>query len=315
MNDDHLFAKFVAESGDALLRYGFVLSGNPTPLGDRLAVQDPGEGLAMLLWFARNEKGDTLFCTAGQSRSGGGAYGCNEPDEESMPTVVGSTNLIAEKVLYYGLTKSEVTAVTTLVVGGGKIPSRVEHPAGTPWAIWTATVPRTTRIDAFEFTDAQSQVTERKKEYGHLSEEFTAEPVGPAATLPHDLVATLVKTPDETLIWRLDGDVIGQHLVRAKDLLTNMGGDRYPVSMQDRGAHWFGITDSRTARVDMIAPDGTASTAATRRNPWNIDVRLFSGVHQRTKDIYAEGFELVGYDEAGTVLWRESQPAVTPLWR
>ncbi|GAA0983556.1 SigE family RNA polymerase sigma factor [Acrocarpospora macrocephala] len=34
MNDDHLFAKFVAESGDALLRYGFVLSGNPHDAAD-----------------------------------------------------------------------------------------------------------------------------------------------------------------------------------------------------------------------------------------------------------------------------------------
>ncbi|GIH25599.1 DNA-directed RNA polymerase sigma-70 factor [Acrocarpospora phusangensis] len=34
MNDDHPFAEFVAEWGDALLRYGYVLSGNPHDAAD-----------------------------------------------------------------------------------------------------------------------------------------------------------------------------------------------------------------------------------------------------------------------------------------
>ncbi|GIH25600.1 hypothetical protein Aph01nite_39100 [Acrocarpospora phusangensis] len=284
-----------------------------TPLGRRLIVLDPSEDAPMLLWFARDAKGATLFCTANRNRAGGSFYGCDEAARSSIG--VGSTSVIAGEVLYYGATDADVTSMAAVAADGKKIPGTVTRVDGTPWRIWTVTVPGLAAIGSFELTGARGQVVNRIEHHGSVAGELTAPPVGPAEEMPHGLVVTLVTTPDETLIWRLNGQPMSMNLVRPADLLTDLGGHAFPVSMTSRGARWYGIAQAGTARVDLVLPDGTTATATARPDRWGIGVSLFSGVYRHGTDIYQEGFELVGYDEAGTVLWRDPQPAVPPLWQ
>ena len=118
--------------------------------------------------------------------------------------------------------------------------------------------------------------------------------------------------PDKTLVWSVDGKDVGVSVARDEDVRDYLdGGTR--VQFQEREGRWFGFAGPDTAKVELVFADGTSTSAAAVTDPWNLGVRLFAGTHQRTEDIYLEGFQVVGYDESGTEIWRDPHPAQKPL--
>ncbi|WP_214410346.1 hypothetical protein [Sphaerisporangium fuscum] len=288
---------------------------NRTPFGERLVVENTAQRRPMLMWFAKDGNGRALFCAIVRTRGGGGSGSCEGAgsDVASLPSDVMVTSP-ADPSFRYGTCRDDVTGVSGITADGGRIPGRVQRPAGAPRGIWTVSVPAETRVTSFEFTGAQGQVLGGVKEQPVAYPEAEARPVGAVERMPHGMTAGLVNTPDETVVWRLDGDMAGMHLVRPKDLLSGMDGGKSPVEMTERDGHWFGIADARTAKVELVFADRSTSAAVTRSDPWRIGFRLFSGLHKRSGDIYREGFEVVGYDAAGAEIWREPHPRETPAW-
>ncbi|MEU0566227.1 hypothetical protein ABZ297_12640 [Nonomuraea sp. NPDC005983] len=292
-----------------------------TLLGDRLPVDDPSTGRPTLLWLARatDTKGDTgtVFCEAVSERGGQWASCGSVIDDEAQATFQGSTEgwPASGDVLYFGASRDQVAAVSAVAEDGARIPGKVQRPGDAPRKIWTVSAPSKTEVTAFEFTDAGGKVLARvKKEDDSPVPEATAEPVAPTMKMPGGLVAGIYETPDRTLIWKRDGKAIGVQLVRAKDLMKDLGGKSRPVELVADQGNWFGIADSRTARVALVFPDGRSATAETRPDPWHIGVTLFSGTHERAGEIYLDGFQVVGYDRVGVEIWREDHPAEEPAW-
>ncbi|MEV0974884.1 hypothetical protein [Microtetraspora glauca] len=298
-----------------------------TALGDRLILDNPSEHRPMLLWFAKTTDAQgvagTAFCTATQSRDGGSDASCGNvlidtrpQEEQAWEEGATASWPLPEAVLYYGVAREGVAGVSAVAEDGSTVVGRLQRPEGAPLSIWTVSVPSKAHITAFTFTDTEGRVIERvKKQTDHLGPEANSNPLGSAMRMPGGLTANAYETPDKTLIWTLDGQEVGIHLVRSKDLMTDMGDRKYPVEFRDHGDRWFGVTTAQTTRVALIFKDGRRVTADTRADPWKIGVRLFSGSYRRPGDIYLEGFQLVGYNEAGAAIWREYHPAQKPLWQ
>ncbi|SEU32709.1 hypothetical protein [Nonomuraea wenchangensis] len=283
------------------------LAGKP-PLGDRLVEDDPALGGAVELWYARRSDGALAFCRLYRVRTGGSMSSCNARPVDGNASLEGATETWPppEKTLYYGTAGDRVTGVRAVSAAGDRTPGQIRRPKGAPRAIWTVTLPASTRVTGFEFTDARGMTVATAAHTPLTVPEATAEPVGTVLRLGGGLSANVFDVPDRTLIWRLDGDPVAADLVRAKDLLRDLGGRRIPVLLHEHERRWFGVVaDVRTTEVELVFPDGRKATAAARKDPWGIGVRLFAGRHGRDGDIYRKGFEVVGYDAAGRELWRE----------
>lgn len=282
------------------------LEGRP-PIGERVIIDNPSENRPIELWFTRAASGAVHLCVRMRSREGGGISFCGDDPVTGPASLQGSTESWPprESVLYYGASGDEVKAVTAVTAQGARTPGKIQRPAGAPQAIWRVTVPSTSEVSSFEFADAQGKVLTSVKNERFSAPEATAEPVGKERRLNDGLSAYVVQTPDKTLIWKLDGQAVGTHLVREKDLMTDLGGNKRPVELNERDRRWFGIASAETAEVELVFADGRTVSATARRDPWDIGVRLFAGTHDRTGDIYQEGFEVVGYDAAGKEIWRE----------
>ncbi|MEV0234643.1 hypothetical protein [Nonomuraea sp. NPDC050786] len=280
------------------------------PIGERLVTTNVSEGRPIELWFTQAAGGDVRFCTHLLSRAGGGSSFCGDEPVTGIASLEGSTASWPppDSVLYYGASGDEVSAVAAVTARGVKTLGKIQRPAGAPRSIWTVTVPSTTEVSAFEFTDAQGKALTSVKNNRFTVPEATAKPVGKELRMSGGLTADVYEAPDKTLIWKLDGKPVGTHLVREKDLMTDLGGDKYPVDLKERDHRWFGIASARTAEVQLVFADGRTASATARRDPWGIDFRLFAGTHDRDGDIYLEGFQIVGYDAAGKEIWREPHP-------
>ncbi|MEU6792554.1 hypothetical protein ABZ907_12705 [Nonomuraea wenchangensis] len=278
------------------------------PLGDRLVVDDPALGGAVELWYARRSDGALAFCRLHRSRTGSSSSSCRAAPVGGTPSLEGTTESWPppEETLYYGAAGDQVVGVNAVSATGERTPGQIRRPAGAPRAIWTVTLPASTRVTGFEFTDARGLTVATAAHTPLTVPEATAEPVGAVLRLGGGLSANVFDVPDRTLIWRLDGDPVAADLVRAKDLMRDLGGRRMPVLLHERERRWFGVVaDVRTTEVELVFPDGRKAAAATRKDPWGIGVRLFAGRHGRDGDIYRKGFEVVGYDAAGREVWRE----------
>ncbi|MEV4290156.1 hypothetical protein AB0K40_32000 [Nonomuraea bangladeshensis] len=283
------------------------LEGKP-PLGDRLVVDDPALGGAVELWYARRSDGALAFCRLHRNRTGGSSSFCGAGPVSGNASFEGTTESWPppEETLYFGAAGDQVAGVNAVSATGQRTPGQITRPAGAPRAIWTVTLPASTRVTGFEFTDARGLTVATATHTPLTVPEATAEPAGTVLRLGGGLSANVFDVPDRTLIWRLDGDPVAADLVRAKDLLRDLGGGRIPVLLHERERRWFGVVaDLRTTEVELVFPDGRRATATTRKDPWGIGVRLFAGRHGRDGDIYGKGFEVVGYDAAGRELWRE----------
>ncbi|SEH00227.1 hypothetical protein SAMN05444920_115206 [Nonomuraea solani] len=279
------------------------------PIGERLVTADPSENRPIELWFTRAASGAVHFCTRTRSRAGGGSSFCADDPVAGDFSLQGSTASWPppDMVLYYGASGDGVSAVAAVTAKGVRTPGTIQRPAGAPQAIWTVTVPSADEVASFEFTDPRGEVRATVRNERLVVPESTAEPVAKERKLGDGLSAGLYETPGKTLIWKLDGKPVETHLVREKDLMTDLGGDRHPVELRERNGRWFGITGARTARVELVFPGGETVSARAVQNPWDLGFRLFAGTHDRTGDIYLEGFEIVGYDAAGKEIWRKPQ--------
>lgn len=292
-------------------RFPGVMDGK-TPLGDRLVIGNPSENRPMTLWYAKGKTG-TVLCRAFESRNGGGNEGCWEPIDGRKATEQGSTESLPAPatgvVLYYGNAPAEVARVTAVIKGGDRVTGTIYRPKGAPQSIWTVSAPAGKTVTTFEFADAEGRTQSRITRKPTLFPETEAEPIGPAVRMPGGLSVDIYKVPDETLLWKLDGQIVGMHVVDPGHLMTDLGGDKYPVELRDYGKRWLGIASAKTARVTLVFADGRSVSAVTRPDPWHLGVKLFAGTHDRTGDIYREGFQVVGYDDAGVEIWQDKHPA------
>ncbi|MCP2353507.1 hypothetical protein HD597_000527 [Nonomuraea thailandensis] len=136
--------------------------------------------------------------------------------------------------------------------------------------------------------------------------------------MPGKLDVGLFKSPDSmTLIWTLNGQTVAMNSLSpgmaviergGPDLaLIDMDGRHIDVELREYKEHWFGIANTKTRRVALIFKDGTSVSADTRPDLWKIDgFRMFAGTQQRTDDLHAEGFKIVGYGKDGRELWQEN---------
>jgi hypothetical protein len=322
-NDDVMTGDATPEpDGDLYTR----LMRDKTPLGERLILDNPSQNRTMILWFARpaGSAGVTgaAFCWATQARTGAGMGSCDSlvdsrpQDERAWMERSTESWPPPQKVLYYGAARDGVAGVSAVVKNGSKVPGTLRRPEGAPLGIWTVTASSKAQVTTFEFTDANGRVLERVKRDPsyNVGPQGVGKPVGPAMDMPGGLTAKVYRNPDQTLIWTLDDQEVGTHLVRPHDLMTDMGGRKYSVELRDQAGHWFGVTTAQTARVELIFNDGQRATADTQADRWKIGIRLFSGTYDRAGDIYLEGFQLVGYNAAGTEIWRQDTPPQKPQW-
>ncbi|MEW9554596.1 hypothetical protein [Nonomuraea sp. NPDC050783] len=283
------------------------------PLGEALVLRNPSEDRDMSLWFARRkEDGGAVLCWTYLSRTGGSTSSCNQEPVGGTASLEGSTQSWPppERVLYFGAAGDAVAGVAAVSDGGDRVRGSIHHPRGAPRAVWTVTVPAGTRVGSFEFTGAGGDVLARVDNTPMIVPEATAEPAGEVLKLDGGLSANVYDVPDRTLIWRLAGRPVASDLVRAKDLMKDLGGDTMPVLLHERDHRWFGLaSDVRTAEVELVLADGRKARTRARKDPWGIGVRVFAGSHEREGDIYREGFQIVGYDAAGREIWREPHPA------
>ncbi|UBU08576.1 hypothetical protein [Nonomuraea gerenzanensis] len=288
-------------------------------IGEAVLLDNPSQNRPISLWYARTDAG-TALCVRTQDRSGGSTASCGEPLGGEAASEQGSTERFPGPatglLLYYGTAGPEVARVTA-VTSTGKLPATIHHPTGTPRGIWTVTVPSAQKVTAFEVTDAAGKPITRLERQPLAAPEASAEPVGRTLQMPGKLVAGLYETPDQTLIWKLDGRAVGRtHTLSAGGAapgrggpLVDMAGKPMDVELGEHGEHWFGITSDRTARVRLVFRDGTTVEATTRADPWRIGgFRLFAGTQRHSADLYRDGFRIVGYGEDGAEVWREDHP-------
>ncbi|MFF5211547.1 hypothetical protein [Streptosporangium sp. NPDC000396] len=296
------------------------------PIGEPLTIEDPSEKRPVRLWFAKPGPEDRntpyVFCKISQFAPGGSLSGCggsrSHRDDEQAWYEGGSDSLWPrpETLMSYGAARDAVAKVEAVTGDGTRIPGTIHRPEGAPLAIWAVTFPSKAAVKRFEFSDAQGKVVQRVKlEASSMTPEATAKPVGPTLDMPGGLTAHLVTTPDRTLIWSHDGDGVAMDFLEPRQFLADVDGKKLPVEVHLRGRLWFGVARPGTARVSLIFKDGTSVTADTVPDPWGGTAVLFSGAYQRPGDVYLEGFQLVGYDDAGVEIWRDDNPAVTPLWQ
>jgi hypothetical protein len=299
--------------------------GNPvwdtTPVGKRLTIDNPSEKRPISFWYARTKSGATVFCQEYKSRSGGGMEGCSdEPIDGEEATDQGSTQSFplpaTGKVLHYGTAQAKVVRVAAVLKEGGRVTGTIQTPQGAPQAIWTVTVPANKTVTALEFAGGEGETIKRIEPRPMVVPEADAKPVGSTVEMPGKLDAGLYETPDKSLIWKLDGQAVGVNGLSPglavierggpDRALIDMGGKPMKVELREHKEHWFGITSTKTARVALVFKDGTSVSADTRPDPWKIGgFRMFAGTQQRTDDLYAEGFKIVGYGKDGRELWHE----------
>ncbi|MFC7588790.1 hypothetical protein ACFQYP_37650 [Nonomuraea antimicrobica] len=209
-----------------------------------------------------------------------------------------------------------MSRVTAVLREGGRVTGTLQTPQGAPQAVWTVSVPTDETVTAFEFAGGDGETIKRIAPQPLVVPEADAKPVGPAKEMPGKLDVGLYETPDRNLIWKLDGRAVGLNLLSPgmavierggpDRALTDMGGKPMNVELSEHKKHWFGIASTKTRRVVIVFKDGTTVSAPTVPDPWKVGgFRMFAGTQDRTDDIYAEGFRVVGYDEDGTELWRE----------
>jgi hypothetical protein len=291
------------------------------PIGKRLTIDNPSEKRPISFWYTRTKSGTTVFCQEYKSRSGGRTKSCSDkPIDGEEATDQGSTQSFplpaTGKVLHYGTAKAEVAQVAAVLKEGGRVTGTLQTPQGAPQAIWTVTVPANKTVTALEFAGSDGETIKRIEPRPLVVPEAAAKPVGPTVEMPGKLEAGLYETPDKNLIWKLDGQAVGVNgLSPGRAVIERGGPDRALIDMDgkpmkvellEHQKHWFGITSTKTRRVALIFKDGTSVSADTRPDPWKIGgFRMFAGTQQRTDDLYAEGFKIVGYGKDGTKLWHE----------
>jgi hypothetical protein len=296
-------------------------------IGEVLAIDNPSQNRPIHLWYAKTGDG-TVLCERVHSRGGGSTETCGERLGAEEATEQGSTESFPRpatgQVLYYGTAGDEVARVTALT-DEGKVTGTLHRPDDSPQGIWTVTVPADRTVTAFEFAGREGETTTRiERQRSPVPPEATAETVGPTLDMPGKLTAVLVKTPDKTLVWKLNGQAVAMNgLTPGRAIverggpdkpLIDMGGRPMNVALREHKEHWFGITSAETTRVELVFKDGTTVKATTKRDPWKLgDFRLFAGTQQHSEDMYRDGFQLVGYGKDGAELWREdhSEPRVS----
>ncbi|GII96430.1 hypothetical protein Ssi02_66610 [Sinosporangium siamense] len=294
---------------------------NTTPIGKRLTIDNPSEGRPISFWYARAKSGAIVFCHEYKSRSGGGTKSCGDkPIDGEEATDQGSTQSFplpaTGKVLHYGTAQAKVAHVAAVLTGGGRITGTLQTPQGAPQAVWTVTVPADKTVTALEFANDEGKMIKRIQPQPLVTPEAGAKPVGPTVEMPGKLDAGPYKTPDMTLIWKLNGQAVAMNVLSPgmavterggpDQALIDMDGKRMKVELRDYKEHWFGITGTTTKRVTLTFKDGTSVSAGTRPDPWKIGgFRMFAATQQRTDDLYAEGFKIVGYDKNDVKLWQE----------
>ncbi|MEU4544565.1 hypothetical protein [Nonomuraea dietziae] len=291
----------------------------PTPVGQAVVIDNPAENRPMRLWFARNHEGALVFCRDIQYAGGAGTSGCGNDLARHAGEAAwreGSTESVPprEKVLAYGAARANVAKVTAVTKDGKRLDGALYRPSGAPLQAWTVTHTSTQRIGHYEFAGADGSVLSRVESQAAIPPEAArGKPAGPAVEMKGMSVRPYL-TPDRTLIWTRGGREVGLNLVRAKDLMTDMGGKRYPVELRVNGDRWFGIAREGTAKVTLARRGGASLEATVRTDPWKVGVSLFAGELPGSGDPYLEGFELVGSDASGKELWREDHPADRPKW-
>ncbi|MFD1539619.1 hypothetical protein [Nonomuraea guangzhouensis] len=279
-----------------------------TPMGDRLVIDNPSEQRPLTIWYAKGKTG-TVLCRAYESRNGGGNEGCGEPIDDRKATEQGSTESFPAPstgvVLYYGTAPTEVARVTAVIKGGDRVTGTIHRPKGAPQSIWTVSAPAGKAVTTFEFADAEGRTKSRFPRKPAFFPETEAEPIGPAVRMPEGLSVDLYKVPGEELLWKLDGQVVGLDIVDPGHLMTDLGGNKFPVELHEHGKRWFGLASAKTARVTLVFADGRSVSADTQPDPWHLDVKLFAGMYDRTGDIYREGFQVIGYDDTGVEIWQD----------
>ncbi|SDI09935.1 hypothetical protein [Nonomuraea jiangxiensis] len=310
----------IAPSPAATMRFPHKdYTGEKFRIGEALRLNDPSENRPISLWYARTDEG-TALCVQTTNRTGAGATGCRRPLGTEVATQQGSTGGFPEpatgQVMYFGTARDDVAGVTA-VTGSGPVSGTIHQLKGAPQGIWTVTVPSAEKVTAFEFTGQGGERITQVQPQPFIVPEATAEPVGRTLKMPGELVVGLYEVPDKTLIWKLDGKAVGRtHALSPGGAVLDRGGpdkplidmDGKPMSAElgDHKEHWFGIASSRTARVELVFPDGTVAKATTRPDPWKIGgFRLFAGTQRHSEDMYRDGFRLIGYDKDGTEVWSE----------
>ncbi|GAA0946925.1 hypothetical protein [Nonomuraea longicatena] len=294
-------------------------TGDEYRIGEVVTVTNPSQKRDLDLWYARTDKG-TVLCAHRRDRTGGTTSSCGEPLGTEKATEQGSTGGFPAPatglVLYFGTARDGVSGVTALT-GAGKVPGTVHRPKDAPQGIWTVTVPSDKTVTAFEFAGREGEPNTRIERERTVSPEAVAKPQGATVEMPGNLVVGLYETPDRTLIWKLNGQAVGglHPLTPGRAVVENggpdqplidMGGRPMNVILSDHKKHWFGITSTETARVELVFGDGTTVKAGTRPDPWKIGgFRLFAGTQRHSEDLYDDGFRIIGYDENGAELWRE----------
>nr|WP_055506933.1 hypothetical protein [Nonomuraea pusilla] len=295
-------------------------TGDEFRIGDVLLVDNPSQRRPISLWYARTDDGAAL-CKRVKSRTGSGSAECGRPLRAEEATEQGSTETFPSPatglLMYFGTARDGIARVTALT-GGGEVTGTIHRPKGAPQGIWTVTVPSDTRVTAYEFAGRDGEtITRIDRQQGGVPPEARAEPVGATVEMPGKLVVGLYETPDKTLVWKLNGQAVGRvHSLTPGGAAIGRGGSDKPlidmdgrpmnVQLGDHKEHWFGITSTKTARVELVFPDGTTVKARTRPDPWKVGgFRLFAGTQRHTDDLYRDGFRIIGYSRDGAELWQE----------
>ncbi|MEU7897857.1 hypothetical protein AB0B45_33980 [Nonomuraea sp. NPDC049152] len=294
----------------------------PAPVGEALVIDNPAEDRPMRLWYANDEGGLVVLCLTVQYAGGSSQSSCGDnAGAQAMKDYgwfEGTTQSVPprETVLDYGGARKDVAKVTAVTKKGSRVVGAVHQPSGAPMTmkIWTVVYPATDQVTAYEFAAADGTLLSRvARSVDMPTESERGKPAGAATDLA-DLSVRPYSTPDRTLIWTFDGRELGMNLVRAKDLMRDMGGQPMDVELRVNGEHWFGVARQDTARMELIRKDGTVLKGVVKPDPWKIGVRLFAGERPFSGDLYLEGFTLVGYDSSGKQLWRDDHPADKPQW-
>jgi hypothetical protein len=295
-------------------------TGDEFRIGEVLLIDNPSENRPISLWYARTDKG-TALCVRVKNRTGSGSAECRQPLGAEEVTEQGSTETFPGPatglLMYFGTARDRAARVTALT-DAGKVPGTIHHPKGAPYGIWTVTVPSGKPVTAFEFAGREGKtITRIERQQRFVNPEANAAPVGPTVEMPGKLAVGLYETPDKTLIWKLDGQAVGRmHSLTPGGVVVERGGPNKPlidmggkpmnVELGDHKEHWFGITSTETARVELVFKDGTTVKARTRPDPWKIGgFRLFAGTQRHSEDMYRDGFRIIGYNKDGAKLWHE----------
>ncbi|MDF5754724.1 hypothetical protein [Spongiactinospora sp. TRM90649] len=275
-------------------------------ISEFLQIEDPSQRRPITFWFAKGDKG-TLLCRRIKGGTDTGVPWCGQPLQPGEMAEQGATppGPATGLVLYYGTTTDKAVTVTA-VTGADKVSGKIHRLKDAPLDVWTVAVPSGRTVQGFEFANSQGTLLAEFTRTDPRSPEATDKRLDPAVEMPGRLVAGLYETPAKTLQWTLDGRPVGTHILTRGAFLTDLDGKPSSAELRTDKERWFGITNSATARVELVFKDGTTVRAETRPNPWKLgDFRLFAGTRRHTDDAYRDASRLVGYDAEGGELWRQ----------